>query len=221
MFLWSVILTTMIYASLACNPDFCIGRADGEFFCDPADSASSYRCVFSKAFHFTCGAGTVYDGSVCNWPNTACITNPVPDPVPGEVVGGICVPIAGTGTTGSAGNIETTLAIETTETTGSASSLGTTAMPSSTEGSEQGVFWGIYRRYPNTRSTCTLTQKILVARPIPCGSACSITEGCTGFNLYRSPSNVVGGKRYECELLACQNDHMLSGIAGHHYYDQL
>ncbi|XP_067670516.1 uncharacterized protein [Haliotis asinina] len=231
MLLLSVVLTTMLQASLACNPFFCTGRAEGEYFCDPADSASYYRCVFNKPFHFTCGPGTVYDGSICNWPDQACIKNPVPDPVTGEVVGGICVPtaasidttvaIATTQTSGSTVNTETTVAIGTTQTTRSAGNTETTVAMGTTQTTESVVIRNIYRRHPNMRSGCTITQESRVVTPMSCGSKCSITGGCTGFNLSQSPGNTVDGKRYECRLLTCLNDHMLSAIAGQHFYDKI
>ncbi|XP_071084731.1 uncharacterized protein [Haliotis cracherodii] len=199
---------------MACDSDFCIDKTNGAYFCDPADSASYYRCEFGKARHFTCGPGTLYDGFVCNFPQQACITNPVPDASPGTVINGICEATAESGNTA------------TTTTTGGAASIGTTVatgatLPSSTAGDELGIVWQLYRRHRNMKSACGVSKDFLVATPILCGSACSITGGCTGFNLYRSPSNVVGGKRYVCELLTCLNDHLLSSIAGQHYYDQI
>ncbi|XP_067668181.1 uncharacterized protein [Haliotis asinina] len=194
----------MVHQSLAtgvaCNPDFCLSRAHGAYFCDPADSASYYRCVFGEAHHFTCGPGTVYDGSVCNLPHTACITNPVPDSSPGEVVNGVCVATTGpaitsTGTTGSAFSETTGSTVS--ETTGSTVSetSGTTAA-TNTEPGGHGVIWQQYRRHLQMKSECAVVIEVLVATPMSCASECTISGSCTGFNLYTDPHNTTPSLQY-------------------------
>ncbi|XP_048246996.1 uncharacterized protein LOC125377463 [Haliotis rufescens] len=207
MTLLSLLIATWIHVRLACNPDFCISRAHGEYFCDTADSASYYRCDNGITWHFTCGLGTVYDGSICNLPPTACITNPVPDPSSGEVVNGICVATAGssTGTTGSTGSM---VSPETT---------GTAAPPNC----GYGILWHLYRRYLNMKSACAVLKEFPVATPISCASKCTMSGTCTGFNLYTQPNNLTRTLRYVCQLVACPGDHLLSFATEDAFYDQI
>ncbi|XP_048247004.1 uncharacterized protein LOC124129574 [Haliotis rufescens] len=170
---------TSPWSPLACDPFLCTSAPNGAYFCDPADSASYYRCEYDKPRHFTCGPGTFFDGRVCNVPQHACITYPAPDTSPGTVINGICKATAVSGdaatttTTGSAG-------------IGTTAATGTSPLPN-TDAAEHGVLWQRYKRRLNMKSACAVFKEYPVATPISCASKCTMSGTCTGLSLYTHP----------------------------------
>ncbi|XP_046573005.1 uncharacterized protein LOC124281037 [Haliotis rubra] len=184
-----VLVFTGIVCSQACDPNFCVGRVHEQTYCDPADNTSFYVCDNGVAKHATCQPGLVYRIDYCAWPHEgACVPDPVPDTSQGTVVNGVCEPSVSTG------------------------SSATTSQNTEISGA---VRWDLYRRHRHQKSSCTVLQTLNTASAIYCGSICSLTSGCTDFNLS------ILGDSFECQLLRCLLDFLLSSSPDHDFYEEI